>query len=537
MGYRRLYLPPVIRTLVIAALVLSLGAGSAEAATPEFRIVVVPGLKLTDLAHLADRGAVGLLVPANGPTTSGAQARAALTRGELRNSLLDGGIPDGPPLITFETAVSPPSSGPAIVLGLPSGGTQPNSRRYPIAVIGHGFHGLLTSQATRLPGVVSMVDVAPTALGEEDGLGWQPDSDAAARVLHLDSLIGARKDARLAAALLVAGLVTLLALVFPRAALLAYVTGLSANIGLGATETATLWVVLLVIGVAVASAVPLALVVRRATWLGLALAAVLSVYLVAMAVDASWVAYSPWGPGQAGRFYGVTNLLETMLLVPALAGAALLGRRFGPVALAAVAILAFVTIAGSRFGADGGGALVLAAGYAVLAALLAGWRGRALAVAATAGALVAAGLIALDAATGGSSHVTRAIGGGPDELAGRLRDRLAISWDRATLSPGPAIAAFASVGALVALVVWLIRSDADLRERALSVSFGAAVAVSLLVNDAPSDVATAGLVGFVVCSLVMLPGRCAAASCSRSLLAFSWPAAAGRRPSRPRQRP
>ena len=32
------------------------------------------------------------------------------------------------------------------------------------------------------------------------------------------------------------------------------------------------------------------------------------------------------GPSQAGRFYGVSNLLETMLLLPALLGAALLGR-------------------------------------------------------------------------------------------------------------------------------------------------------------------------------------------------------------------
>jgi hypothetical protein len=538
MWYRRLYLPPVTRTLLIAALVVVVAAGPADAATQEFRIVVIPGLQLSDLQALADQGAVGLLVPANGPTTSGAQARAALTRGELRNSLLDGGIPDEPALVTFETAAAPPSSGPAIVLGLPFGGTQPNDRRYPIAVIGRDFQGLLTSPSTRLPGVVSIVDVAPTALGAKDGLGWQPENDAAARVLHLDSLIGARKNARLAAALLVAGLVSLLALVFPRAGLLAYVTGLTANIGLGATETATLWIVLLVIAGAMAAAIPLAFFVRQATWLGVALAAVLGLYLLAMAADASWVAYSPWGPGQAGRFYGVTNLLETMLLVPALAGAALLSRRFGPVAFAAVAILAFVTIAGSRFGADGGGALVLAAGYAVLAALLAGWRGRALAGAGAAAALVAAGLIALDAATGGSSHVTRAIGGGPEDLAGRLRDRLAISWDRATLSPGPAFGTFVSIGVLAALVAWLlVHSEASLRERALSISFATAVVVSLLVNDSPSDVATAGLVGFVVCAAVMLPGRCAAASCLRSPLAFSWPAAAGRRPWRPRPRP
>ena len=49
-------------------------------------------------------------------------------------------------------------------------------------------------------------------------------------------------------------------------------------------------------------------------------------YLVSMGIDAEAVALSPFGPSQSGRFYGVNNLLETMLLVPSLAGAALLGR-------------------------------------------------------------------------------------------------------------------------------------------------------------------------------------------------------------------
>jgi hypothetical protein len=527
----------VLRPLALTAALLVLGAGGAQAATQEFRVVVVPGLELADLRALADKGAVGLLVPANGPRTSEAQALASLERGKLRNSLLNGGVPGGPAVISVQEAAEPPASGPAIVVGVPQGGDQANDRRYPIAVLGGGFHGLLTSQSTRLPGVVSIADVAPTALGEDDGLGWRTDDDAAARVLQLDRLIDARRNARLASALLVGGLLLGLALVFPRGALVAYVTGLTASIALGATETATLWIVLLVIAAAVALAVPLAFLLRTPTALGLALAFVLALYLAAMAVDAAWVAYSPWGPGQAGRFYGVTNLLETMLLVPALAGAAFLSRRFGAAGFAAVAVLAFVTIAGSRFGADGGGALVLVAGYAVLATLLAGLRGRALAAAAGAAALGATGLLALDTATGGSSHVTRAIGGGPAELASRFRDRLAISWDRATLSPGPALATFVSIGVLAALVVWVARSGAPLRTRALPLSIAAAIAVSLLVNDAPSDVATAGLVGFFVCSLVMLRDRCAAASCSRSPLAFSWPAAAARQPSRPPRKP
>ena len=95
--------------------------------------------------------------------------------------------------------------------------------------------------------------------------------------------------------------------------------------------------------------------------LGLACAAVLAAYLVSMGLDAETVALSPFGPSQSGRFYGVNNLLETMLIVPALVGAALLGR-----AGIVVAALAFVTIGGNRFGADGGGLVVLAAAYLVL---------------------------------------------------------------------------------------------------------------------------------------------------------------------------
>src|SRR4029453_16364121 len=95
--------------------------------------------------------------------------------------------------------------------------------------------------------------------------------------------------------------------------------------------------------------------------LGLACAAILAAYLVSMGLDAETVALSPFGPSQSGRFYGINNLLETMLLVPSLLGAALLGR-----AGVAVGALAFVTIGGARFGADGGGIVVLAVAYLVL---------------------------------------------------------------------------------------------------------------------------------------------------------------------------
>ena len=65
--------------------------GDVHAQAQAFR-VVVPGLELSDLAPLHGRAAIGLLVPGAGPRVSEASARAALTRGEVRNSLR-GGFP------------------------------------------------------------------------------------------------------------------------------------------------------------------------------------------------------------------------------------------------------------------------------------------------------------------------------------------------------------------------------------------------------------------------------------------------------------
>ena len=526
----KLYLARVTRPLLLAVLVAVVAALPAGAATTQdLPVVVVPGLTVADLPVLAAHGAVGLLVPANGRETSGAQARAALVQGETRPSYLDGGVPAGTPRITYETADAIEFDRMQIVVGLPAGAAQPNDRVYPVLVIAPGYRGLLASASTRLPGVVSIADIAPTALGEDDALGSTAQADPAARLLALDELIGEKRENRLPSALFVAALIVLLAFALPRAALLAYPTALTANLVLGATETSSLWIVLLSIVLSVAAGVALAMVVRGPTRSGLALAAVLTLYVVAFLVDGSWVAYSPWGPPQNGRFYGVSNLLETMLLVPALASAALLVRRLGPPAFAGVALLAFVLVAGGRFGADGGGALVLAAGYAVLGALLGGLRGRRLVAAFAAAALAAGALIGIDAATGGSSHVTKAIGGGPGTLASHFGERLHVSWERVTVGPGPALAAGLSLLALAVLVIRLLRSDAPWAVRALPLAFATAVGVSLVVNDSPSDVAVAGLVGYLVCEAVMLRARCAAASSLRSSWAAYWPAAEERR--------
>ncbi len=201
-----------------------------------------------------------------------------------------------------------------------------------------------------------------------------------------------------------------------------------------------------------------------------------------------------------------------MLLVPALAGAVYLWRCFGWPAFGGVALVSFVTVAGNRFGADGGGAIVLAVGFTLLAVLIAGLRGRRLAAAIGVAVLVAAGIVALDAAIGPASHLTRALDSGPSGLGADLRDRVELSWDRVAQQGDIAAVVAVCLPVLVVLVIRVIRTDAPMTRRALPLAFAAALATSLVVNDSPNDVLTAGLVGYVVVEAVMLRDRCAALS-------------------------
>jgi hypothetical protein len=522
------------RALALALLLLAVTAADAQATT--FRVVVVPGLELDDLTVLEERGAIGLLVPGAGPETSAAAARAALVRGEARNSLR--GLPTGPVLIRVQTEPTVPASGPAIVLGLPQGGTQPNDRRYPVAVLGGGFEGILTSESTRIPGLVSIADIAPTALGDDPPLHWQREEAAAQTLLDLDRHIDENNSGRLPVTIVAAVLLVLLALVRPRAALLGFGLALVANLALGIAGVASFWpVVVTIAGAIVLGGLAPSRVVRPGAAAGLFLAGVLLAYLLALGIDGPTVALSPLGPTQNARFYGISNLLETMLLVPAFAGAALLGGRIGVGAFAAVAVLTFVAVAGNRFGADGGGAIVLAVGFAVLAVVLYRLRGRALAAVVAVVLLLAGLAVALDALFGPSTHVTRAVGTGPGGLWEDLRDRAAISWERIAGTPAVTVLVAVGVVVLAFLVVRILRSERPWPERAAPLALAAAIATSLVFNDSPNDVILFGVVGLVVCDAAMLRARCAAASRSRSPWALSWPAVVESRPWRPRPRP
>jgi hypothetical protein len=104
-------------------------------------------------------------------------------------------------------------------------------------------------------------------------------------------------------------------------------------------------------------------------------------------------------------------------------------------------------------------------------------------------------VIAADAVLGPSTHVGDSVRGGPGEIASDLAGRVSLSWERATSSPWAALVVVASIAGLALLAARLPKLEAPGELRALLVAFLAAIAVSLIVNDSPGDVAAGGLVG------------------------------------------
>jgi hypothetical protein len=459
----------------------------------------------------ADRGAVGLLVPGAGPTVSGAGARASLVRGKVQSSVI-GGLPSGPPL--FELGTAP--AGTTIYVSLPPPGTHRNRRRYGIAIVGPGYHGLLVSSHTHVPGLIAIADVAPTVVALREGrtpvIEARADADAPAHLRSLDDRFRHLGGARLWSRILTLGSTFLLALiaavtrspVFGRAALLAApfaVAGVLVLSALGSTGTpATIALAGALSGPGALAAAAFASTRLRLSAVLAGLIAAFLVVLVAWPEVPALAAIGP-RPDGGGRFYGITNSLETLLIVPTLVPAAVLGTA----GLVAVGLLALITLGWSRAGADGGGVLVILAGLAVLAARVRRAELPLRRVLVWAAALVAfaAALIALDALTGGSSHVTRALGGGPSALAGDFGHRMHLSYNSAT-STWRSLAMV--VGSLAAIAILVLRRP----RTPLLEAFGAAILVSMLVNDSPRDVS---LYGFAACAALWsweharLPGR------------------------------
>ena len=329
-----------------------------------------------------------------------------------------------------------------------------------------GPDGLLIDPNTRVPGLVS----AKTPRSE---LTVRADPQAAAHVAALKARIKRTNSAHARTNIVVGIVLGLLALlgVLSRSALVARASILygPAVLALGLAWRSALAIGFGALALALAAAVP-----RRAF-----VPLLVACFAAGLLVLWQWpytASFATIGPAHHLRFYGVTNQVETMLLAPALAA--------GFVA----APLALVAVGWSRAGADGGGLVTYATGYAVLALRSYGRvTVRRAAIAGAVALAVAVAFVAVDAASGGSSHVTGALGGG---LPGDIAHRWRLSYDNATRNAG-LIVMFVSGIALLACVA-LARPRTALVDAMLI-----AVGVSFLVNDTPQDVALWGALGAI----------------------------------------
>jgi hypothetical protein len=459
-------------------------SASNAAAAPRVAVRVVP---LFPPKLYASRGAVGSMVPASGSTVRRATAVASLTRGKLENALL-GGKPKGKPLITLGGPPAPVT----IYVALPPPGKHHNLDRYPIAIIGGGYRGLLLSSSTHVPGLASIADVAPTVRslerGEKPILTSRSARNAPAELERMNARLNAAHFARKRSTRVLIGLVfgfaalawLLRSPLFGRASLLAIPAMVLASTiasALHVEHGIPWWSGAIALGLTV----PLALATRDPRALAAALAGLLTAYAVFLGVSPSTVSLAALGPHPegGGRFFGLTNQVETLLLGPTLALGALVELPL----LVLVALASLVVVGWSRLGADGGGLIVYAAGFATLALL--GFRGRITvaraALAAAAVIAVGLALVGLDALTGGSSHVTHAVGGGPGRVLSDLGHRLHLSW-RGIVNKSDHLAI-----AVVSLVTLVVLAFLRPRSRTLDALL-VALAASLAVNDSGFDI-------------------------------------------------
>jgi hypothetical protein len=515
------FLLPGLAALVTAAP----AAAKTVPGSPPFRVVILDHMAGWQLRQFARHGAVGLLVPGAGPTTNRRQALAQLVRGRQENAQL-GGVPAGQPLLSANLATGTPSHARTIIVTLPpktlNGATVANDKRYYVVVLGGGFHGLLVSTTTRIPGLVSIVDIAPTALGRVRGtLTSTPSSHAIAHLKSLNAQIHANNRLKLAALIVLACFAALLAAVRPRAALTAVPAALFASIALGALQvTNEVSILAVLIVVTVGGGLALARLCRTDVGLLLLFLSVVLVHMYLMAVRPGWVALTPLGPTQNSRFWGIGNQLETLLLAPLLGGAAIAARRFGVIGFAAFGVLGLFMMTDNRFGSDGGGAIVLGIALAFLGARMLRIGVRGFVTLLLAGALVVLKVVSSNLSTAGPDHLRSAFAHGVGSL-------WAVAKNRVPLSYAPAIHNWPVVLplALWFLVSFAIALYAARRRppRDFVLALGLAMATSLAVNDSAMYELTGGIV--VLSALVRFAPAPAVPVTVRSLVRAVLPSA------------
>ena len=432
--------------------------------------------------------ALGLYVPGAGATVTRADAIAALERGRVKNAVL-GGRPGGKRKITVRIADSVPSPGIGVVL--PPSGPHDNNHRYSVLVLAPGWNGILTSSSTRIPGLVAVTDIADQAraLAEHRRGPITTTSGTAADLRRLYRRLARAHDYRTGAMGVAVGLLAALGAVayllrarfLARAAVLFGLGAVVASLIVEAVGAERVTPVLLgLAGTALVLAVAGAFLPVTPT-----VVAGLTTLLLVLALDTSVNSFGPLGPHpETGtRFYGLSNIEETLLLAPVLAAAS------GPW-LVPVGALALVTVGWSHAGADGGGLLVFAVALGVL------WlrrrevplTPRRLAVVGAGAVALGLALIGVDAALGGSSHVTHAVGSG--SVFEDIWNRWHLSWTVVTSSWYKALLFLVGATGLA----WV----ATRRPRTPAVDAAiVATLVSLAVNDTPVDVLGFGALGAV----------------------------------------
>jgi mono/diheme cytochrome c family protein len=468
----------------LAAAGLLNASSTAHAARPT--IYVLPAETILSLPQPT---ALGLYVPGAGGTVSRENAIASLRRGKVENALL-GGKPGGKILADVRFEIPPFAARPIVYLALPPPGVHPNTKRYPVAIVGAGWEGILTSEATRIRGLVPIADIARTLVAVQEGrdppIGSEADDDPVSDLRALDRrLARTHRDRGWTLAAVVLAVLALVAL-RPRAAV---VGGSAAIVGsmlfswAGATRLSTL-----VAGLVAFTLVGGLASTGRRRFIPAAVALSFAVYLavLTLAPETNSLAVLGARPDGGGRFYGMTNQVETLLLAPFIAAAAVASLRW----LVPLGVLALVTVGWSEAGADGGGLLVFGAAFAVMAFRLRGvaLTPRRAVLAGVAVVVLGLAFVGLDAALGGSSHISDAVGTGPGSLLGDLGRRLHLSWASATKDVHNVVL---FVGCLAALAWIASRRPRPATVEAMLVALG----VSLLVNDTPVDAIGLGALG------------------------------------------
>ncbi len=478
----------VVLLAVAVSIVVALATpGVASARTSPrgegLHVVVVDRISDATFKLLAEHGAVGLLRPGYGPTTNRRRALAELVRGKEVNARL-GGVPTGKPLINVNSVPVFNNCKLCIVVQLPPRGRPTsNDRLYRVAVIGGGFHGLLSSPTTHIPGLVSVVDIAPTDLPGHPSttLSWTPSNDAVGQLSRLGHAIESNNRLKFPVLFILAGVLLALALLGLRAAVTAVPAALLVNLALGMGQVSN--EVLLCAAISAGTvlvALGLARLCRSESALLALYGGVVALYAFVMVTRPEWQAVNPLGPTQNSRFWGIGNQVETLLLAPLLAGAFLARRRFGILGFVVFGVFGLVVMTDNRLGADGGGAIALGIALAVLGTRLFKLGARGFVGLLASAALAVLWIVSRGLAEPGPNHLRSAFAGHGGGLLSSLESRVPLSYVPA-LHAWQLVVPLLLVLAVAFALAW--RAARQRSTRDLLLAFGVAIVTSLLVND------------------------------------------------------